>query len=138
MNINLEILDLIGKRLIKGEKKYGHENVINDGRDFTNEALEEALDCAVYLSARLVEIQNKKEKQMGRAIDMENSLQKLEARVKLVEDALEEMIQTRVHHVDLVEDVKPLGVEVEADEEVRAPVVVKKKKRKAKVVDSLL
>ena len=152
MNINLQILDLIGKRLIKGEKKYGHENIINDGRDFTNEALEEALDCAVYLAARLVEIQNKKEKQMGRAIDMENSLQKLEARLKLVEDALEELLQfnegltgvisdekvTRVHHVDLTEDVKPAGVEVAPDEEFRAPVVVKKKRRKAKVVDSLL
>ena len=145
MNINSQILDLINKRLIKGERKYGHENVINDGRDFIREALEESLDCAVYLAARLVEIQNKKEKQMGRAINMENSLQKLEARVKLVEDALEELLQfnegltgvisdekvTRVHHVDLIEDVKPTGVEVEPDEEFRAPVVVKKKRKKA-------
>ena len=151
MNINSQILDLINKRLIKGERKYGHENVINDGRDFIREALEESLDCAVYLAARLVEIQNKKEKQMGRAINMENSLQKLEARVKLVEDALEELLQfnegltgvisdekvTRVHHVDLIEDVKPAislssdGVEVAPDEEFRAPVVVKKKRKKA-------
>ena len=131
MNINSQILDLIGKRLIKGEKKYGHENVINDGRDFTNEALEEALDCAVYLAARLVEIQNKKEKKMGRAIDMAKNLQGLEARMKLVEDALEELLQydlpdekeTRVHRVDLTE--------VEPDEEFRAPVVVRKKRKKA-------
>ena len=129
--MNNDILDLIGKRLIKGERKYGHENVACDGRDFTEEALEEALDCAVYLAARLVEIKNKKEKQMGRAIDMENNLQRLEARLKLVEDALEEMIQTRVHHVDLVEDVKPLGVEVTPDEEFRAPVTVKRKRKKA-------
>ena len=138
MNINSQILDLIGKRLIKGEKKYGHENVINDGRDFTNEALEEALDCAVYLAARLVEIQNKKEKKMGRAIDMAKNLQGLEARMKLVEDALEELLQydlpdekeTRVHRVDLTE--------VEPDEEFRAPVVVKKKRKKTKVAESLL
>ena len=49
---------------------------------------------------------------MGRAIDMENKLHSLEIRVKLVEDALEEMIQTRVHHVDLTDerDVKAEGV----------------------------
>ena len=58
--MNNRILDLIGKRLIKGEQKYGHENVINDGRDFTNEALEEALDCAVYLAAKLIEIEDSK------------------------------------------------------------------------------
>ena len=58
--MNNRILDLIGKRLIKGEQNYGHENVINDGRDFTNEALEEALDCAVYLAAKIIEIEDSK------------------------------------------------------------------------------
>ena len=132
--MNNDILDLVGKRLIKGERKYGHENVACDGRDFTEEALEEALDCAVYLAARIVEIQNKKERQMGARIDMENRQDDLERRLKLVEDAMEEMIQTRVHHVDLTEDVKPLGVEVKPDEELRAPVTVKKKRRKAEAI----
>ena len=61
--MNNKILNLIGKRLIKGAQKYGHENVTNDGRDFVKESLEEALDCAVYLAARLVELdsENKKE-----------------------------------------------------------------------------
>ena len=58
--MNNRILDLIGKRLIKGEQKYGHENVTNDGRNFVKESLEEALDCAVYLAARLVELDNEK------------------------------------------------------------------------------
>ena len=129
--MNNDILDLVGKRLIKGERKYGHENVACDGRDFTEEALEEALDCAVYLAARIVEIKNKKERHMGRAIDQNKTLGDHERRLKLLEDALEEMIQTRVHHVDLVEDVKPGGTEVEPDEEFRAPVTVKKKRRKA-------
>ena len=129
--MNNDILDLVGKRLIKGERKYGHENVACDGRDFTEEALEEALDCAVYLAARIVEIKNKKERHMGRAIDQNKTLGDHERRLKLLEDALEEMIQTRVHHVDLVEDVKPLGVEVAPDEEFRAPVTVKRKRKKA-------
>ena len=58
--MNMEILDLIEERLIIGERKYGNENVINDGRDFVQEALEEALDCAVYLAAKLIEIKNKR------------------------------------------------------------------------------
>ena len=59
--MNIKILDLIEERLIIGERKYGNENVINDGRDFVQEALEEALDCAVYLAAKLIEIKNRKE-----------------------------------------------------------------------------
>ena len=56
---------------------------------------------------------------MGRAIDMENSLRALENRIKLVEDALEEMIQTRVHHVDLtdMDNTGTEGVEIKPDEE---------------------
>ena len=58
MNMNLRILDLIGKRLEKGKKRYDKENISSDGRDFVQEALEEALDCAVYLAAHLIEIQH--------------------------------------------------------------------------------
>ena len=58
--MSIEILNLIEERLIIGERKYGNENVINDGRDFIQEALEEALDCAVYLAAKLIEIKNKR------------------------------------------------------------------------------
>ena len=59
--MNKEILKLIEDRLLVGEKRYGSENVVTDGRDFVKESLEEALDCAVYLAARLVEIKNQKE-----------------------------------------------------------------------------
>jgi len=60
--MNNRILVLIEERLSKGEQKYGHENVTNDGRDFLKESLEEALDCAVYLSARLVELMDSEKK----------------------------------------------------------------------------
>ena len=62
--MNIEILDLIEERLLVGERKYGNENVINDGRDFIQEALEEALDCAVYLAARLIEIKKKRKEEL--------------------------------------------------------------------------
>ena len=151
--MNLRILDLVGKRLIKGERKYGHENVENDGRDFTEEALEEALDCAVYLAARIVEIQNKKEKQMGRAIKTENVLaehgieiSELKARLKFLEDAFAEQAPntTRVHHVDLtdVENLRAEGIEVTPDEEFTPPAGRRKtkkgKKETARKVESML
>ena len=59
MNMNLKILELIALRLTKGEKRYGKENIASDGRDFVQEALEEALDCAVYLAGHIIEIQEK-------------------------------------------------------------------------------
>ena len=62
--MNIKILDLIEERLVIGERKYGNENVINDGRDFVQEALEEALDCAVYLAAKLIEIKNKRKEEI--------------------------------------------------------------------------
>ena len=54
---------------------------------------------------------------MGRAINTDNKIDSIERRLKLVEDALEELVQTRVHHVDLhsdtrnvmAEGVKPAG-----------------------------
>ena len=55
---------------------------------------------------------------MGRAIDQDNRLDDHERRLKLVEDALEEMVQTRVHHVDL------------HDEEEFTPPVGKRKRAK--------
>ena len=57
--MNNKILKLIEQRLDKGKKRYGKENISSDGRDFIQEALEEALDCAVYLAAHLIEIQEK-------------------------------------------------------------------------------
>jgi hypothetical protein len=59
MNMNLKILDLISKRLAKGEKRYGKENIASDGRNFVQESLEEALDCAVYLAGHIIELQEK-------------------------------------------------------------------------------
>ena len=58
--MNEKILKLIKERLLVGERRYGNENVASDGRDFEKEALEEALDCAVYLAARLIEIQDRR------------------------------------------------------------------------------
>ena len=57
--MNNQIVKLIRKRLVKGEERYGKENIASDGRDFIQESLEEALDCAVYLAGHIIEIQEK-------------------------------------------------------------------------------
>ena len=59
MNMNKQILDLIEQRLDKGKRSYGKENISSDGRDFVQESLEEALDCAVYLAGHIIELQEK-------------------------------------------------------------------------------
>jgi len=74
---------------------------------------------------------------MGRAIDVDKDIVELkssrdnhERRLKLVEDALEETVQTRIHHVDLHD--------FEADKEEFTPPVGKRKittKRKTTKVE---
>ena len=61
--MNNQIVKLIRKRLVKGEERYGKQNIASDGRDFVQEALEEALDCSVYLAGCLIEIKEKSNKQ---------------------------------------------------------------------------
>jgi len=59
---------------------------------------------------------------MGRAIDQNNRLEDHERRLKLLEDALEEMVHTRVHHVDLHD--------MDKEEEFTPPVGKRKKTTK--------
>ena len=54
-----KIISLLKERLSIGAKKYGHENIISDDRDFTQEALEEVLDCMVYAACKLLELKEK-------------------------------------------------------------------------------
>ena len=65
---------------------------------------------------------------MGRAIDQDNRLDDHERRLKLVEDALEEMVHTRVHHVDLHD----LSDELSDKEEFTPPVGKRKRTTKRK------
>ena len=71
---------------------------------------------------------------MGRAIDQGNMLEDHERRLKLVEDALEELVQTRVHHVDLHNDldehernIRKENTVIEPDEVFTPPVGKRKK-----------
>ena len=54
--MNDKIISLLKERLSIGAKKYGHENIISDDRDFTQE---EVLDCMVYAACKLLELKEK-------------------------------------------------------------------------------
>ena len=74
---------------------------------------------------------------MGRAINVDNKLDAIEHRLKLVEDALEEMIQTRVHHVDLENlranpDLKAEGVTVKPTETFTKPTKTTRARKRTK------
>tara|TARA_Y100001938_G_scaffold143176_1_gene215546 strand:- start:264 stop:581 length:318 start_codon:yes stop_codon:yes gene_type:complete len=62
MDNNQKIVQLIKKRLTQGAKEHGAEVPFNDTRDHLQDALEEALDMAVYLAAKIIEIKRRESK----------------------------------------------------------------------------
>lgn len=50
----IKVLRRIAERLRMGAKTYGRLNIVKDPRDWKEEAAQEALDLAVYLSIGLV------------------------------------------------------------------------------------
>ena len=57
--INEEVIQLIKERLDAGAKKYGEEILMDDDREFVEEALEELLDACVYLSCKIIQLEGK-------------------------------------------------------------------------------
>tara|TARA_R100000501_G_C2573515_1_gene79460 strand:+ start:37 stop:267 length:231 start_codon:yes stop_codon:yes gene_type:complete len=72
---------------------------------------------------------------MGRAINQDNKIDELDRRLKLVEDALEETIQTKIHHIDLTGERSVIaeGVEVKPDEVIVSPTSKRKKTTRKKI-----
>tara|TARA_R110000824_G_scaffold2912_5_gene13245 strand:- start:25 stop:327 length:303 start_codon:yes stop_codon:yes gene_type:complete len=60
--VNKRIIKMIEQRLEVGKREYGSQIMVNDGRDWLDEALEEALDLAVYLSAKIIHIKEKEKR----------------------------------------------------------------------------
>ena len=58
MNNNNEIVSLVEQRLEIGKREYNQQVDVHDGRNWTQESLEEALDLAVYLSAEILKRKN--------------------------------------------------------------------------------
>lgn len=66
---NKDIVNLVKERLKQGKREYGGEIDIHDGRDWNQEALEEILDCCVYLAAKVLEIKEKTDSKINNSGD---------------------------------------------------------------------
>ena len=55
-----EVIRYVKGRLNKGLEQYGTLDITEDNRDYVHEALEEALDMAVYLACQLIKIKRLK------------------------------------------------------------------------------
>lgn len=60
MDCNEQILKLITSRMEKGKKQYGHGLIQDAGYNWVKEALEEALDLSVYISAKLIQVERER------------------------------------------------------------------------------
>jgi hypothetical protein len=58
MTDELRIIKLVTERLQRGHKSYGDLDLTDLSRDHVQEAIEEALDMAVYLAGRLLQLQD--------------------------------------------------------------------------------
>lgn len=93
MDINEEIMDLIRSRLEIGKTRYGHGIVLEDDttkygterNSWTIMALEEILDMAVYVSARLIQVLREEERlsidRLSRAVDDQHAPSRVDAGV---------------------------------------------------------
>jgi len=55
--MNKDIVKRIEERLEIGKREYADQLDVNDGRDWVKEALEEALDLSIYITAKLMQME---------------------------------------------------------------------------------
>lgn len=58
-NVNEEVVNLVSDRIKLGQKRYGGDIPLNDGRDMIKESLEEILDSCVYLATELIKLRER-------------------------------------------------------------------------------
>jgi len=58
---NVAVLKAVEERLDVGQKRYGQDIPINDGRDWLQESIEEVLDTIVYLTNYLLTLKEKRD-----------------------------------------------------------------------------
>ena len=114
MSNNIKVMALIKARLDIGAKSYGNEIPLagEEGRDNLKEALDEALDLAVYLSATILELMDKRDTPNNRMTLDEG---KQEVMIRALNDYggeayLEGMTITSEVAFDLAKELKDRGV----------------------------
>jgi hypothetical protein len=104
IRINEMIVSRIEERLDIGKKKYGDTLSLNDKRNFLKEAIEEALDMNVYLTAFLIQIESALKNRPSNEISVDELVLIMDGLGKLIMTEKENHDKTRVQKAQQLMD----------------------------------
>lgn len=104
IRINEMIVSRIEERLDIGKKKYGDTLSLNDKRNFLKEAIEEALDMNVYLTAFLIQIESALKNRPSNEISVDELVLIMDGLGKLIMAEKENHDKTRVQKAQQLMD----------------------------------
>lgn len=86
---NERIISMIRNRLNEGAKEYGDQVPINGTRKHLKDALEEALDLSVYLSAQILELK-----------EYDTTIQKLKMQIRFLKKEISRLMEAKLDLYD--------------------------------------
>jgi len=98
------IVSRIEERFDIGKKKYGDTLSLNDKRNFLKEAIEEALDMNVYLTAFLIQIESALKNRPSNEISVDELILIMDGLGKLIMAEKENHDKTRVQKAQQLMD----------------------------------
>jgi len=104
IRINEMLIKKIQDRLELGAKKYGDTLSLNDERNFLKEAIEEALDMNVYLTAFLIQIESALKNRPSNEISVDELVLIMDGLGKLIMAEKENHDKTRVQKAQQLMD----------------------------------
>ena len=104
IRINEMIVTRIEERLDIGKKKYGDTLSLTDKRNFLKEAVEEALDLNVYLTAFLIQIESALKNRPKNEINVDELVLIMDGLGKLILTEKDNRNKTKVQKAQLLMD----------------------------------
>tara|TARA_R100000742_G_C4268830_1_gene87241 strand:+ start:43 stop:459 length:417 start_codon:yes stop_codon:yes gene_type:complete len=104
IRINEMIVTRIEERFEIGKKKYGDTLSLNDKRNFIKEAVEEALDLNVYLTAFLIQIESALKNRPPNEISVDELVLIMDGLGKLILTEKDNRNKTKVQKAQLLMD----------------------------------
>tara|TARA_R100000664_G_C2745103_1_gene132985 strand:- start:874 stop:1290 length:417 start_codon:yes stop_codon:yes gene_type:complete len=104
IRINEMIVTRIEERLDIGKKKYGDTLSLTDERNFLKEAVEEALDLNVYLTAFLIQIESALKNRPKNEINVDELVLIMDGLGKLILTEKDNRNKTKVQKAQLLMD----------------------------------
>ena len=104
IRINEMIVSRIEERFEIGKKKYGDTLSLNDKRNFIKEAVEEALDLNVYLTAFLIQIESALKNRPPNEISVDELVLIMDGLGKLILTEKDNRNKTKVQKAQLLMD----------------------------------